>query len=347
MTTTEEYTEDQILNQIKLFSEKVKNRRFEDEFPDGGIDGEYSNRGNKLKLGSLKVHRDRVDGHNNDVEDVEEVDYNNIQRTVVKRRKFESYDNGEDIEDDPYLQIDLLSLLAPIQQPSELVNRDSISKTYKSNVLRRLAQQAIEIIEKEQDTVIQLSSLLDIFLCEDTSQLLEAKLQLPVYEHNFNNTKEEETNEDEEIDLDKRITRRQSIQETSDPFFALPTLTMDPDFGLNQEDAEEARQLSQIALQRNEEFIRNLMNLRNGLSRAQYVKEKLFNWAKELNGDPDECDLYQKEVSNNTVKVNPNNFNINGVNGSKDEENIDSGANTPVPETKGKKGRRGGRPPAN
>jgi hypothetical protein len=333
-------------------------------------------------VGSINVHRDRLDGHNNDVDDIESIFYNSTNRDVVKRRRLDtySYESGEDDdeddnelfypEDDPYLQVDLAKVLAPIQQPLEIARRDAISKTYKSEVLRHLSQQAIEIIEKEQDTVIQLSSLLDIFLCEDTSQLLELKLQLPVYDHGFNGSVNEQgassQENDEDIDLDKRITRRKSMQDSSDPFFALPMIQMDPDFGLNQEDAEEARQLSQIALQRNEEFIRNLSNLRNGLSRAQYVKEKLFSWAKELNGDPDESDIYQKETSapasaNNNIsngKGNLSSFNISGVSGSKDDEPSKDDNGTPAPSTStsntsaasnngpGRRtsGRRGGRP---
>lgn len=292
-----------------------------------------------MKLGATRVHRDRINGYNNDNEPLEVVHYNRSKRSVVKKRRIDTYNynynpeqnssnntNNQELyenqfeteEDDPYSQIDIEKILSPITHPSDVVNRPSIARTYKSKVMSHLAQQAIETIEKEQNTVIQLSKLLDILLGEDSRQLLENDLQLPEYNHNLvdNKDHDQDANKDEHqqqqheeakdntsttatagsinTEFEKRVTRRQSTQEV-DPFFALPNMKIDPNFGLNPEDAEEARQLSQISLQRSEEFIRNLTSLRNGLARAQIIKEKLFQWGKEINGDPDESDIYQAE----------------------------------------------------
>lgn len=304
---------------------------------EGKVNGESTNRGNKLKFGAQKVHRDRIDGYNNDNEPLEVVHYNRSKRSVVKRRRIDTYNynynpeqdplptdhdvyEGFDPEDDdPYAQIDIEKILSPMTHPSDIVARPSIARTYNSDVLKHLAQQAIETIEKEQNTVIQLSKLLDILLGEDSNLLLENELQLPEYDHNLVGSKPQgEQQSEENLDLDKRVTRRQSTQEV-DPFFALPNIAIDTNYGLNPEDAEEARQLSQISLQRSEEFIRNLTSLRNGLVRAQTLKEKLLQWGKEINGDPDESDIYvaEKEAAAQAAQAagvapSGNNSNSNG-----------------------------------
>ncbi|CCH45977.1 Transcriptional regulatory protein [Wickerhamomyces ciferrii] len=338
----------------------------------GKINGETTNRGNKLKLGSNKVHRDRINGYNNDNEPEEQVHYNHSKRSIVKRRRLDTYvydynptdllnsttsTNGQehleiDEDDDPYHQIDIEKILAPISHPSDIVTRSSLSRTYNSDVLKKLAQQAIETIEREQNNVIQLSKLLDTLLGEDCGPLLEAQLLLPEYNHNLTSINQEEetpeqtqqqqqqqleNQEEPQIDiLDKRITRRQSTQET-DPFFALPQLKFDSNFGLNPEDAEEARQLSQISLQRSEELIRNLTTLRNGLVRAETLKSKILQWSKEINGDPDESDLYQDEKeAAQAANPQPPSSSSSSVNSNKDKDKTPSRTSTPEVRTSGR-----------
>jgi hypothetical protein len=231
---------------------------------------------------------------------VETVDYNRAHRTVYKRRRLDAYSfedpEYEGDDDDPYLDIDIQEVLKPISHPSELSNRESISKTYTSKILQHYANQSIEVIEKEQETVCKLAALLDFFLGEDEQDLLEAGLDLPEYDHNL--VSQSHSNNvnttTEEVDLDKRVTRN-SISQEADPFFALPRFKFDPDQGLPPSVAEEARQLSQLALQRTEGFIRSLRSVRNGLIRAQMVKEKLYAWGREMNNDPDESDIYVAE----------------------------------------------------
>lgn len=282
-------------NCVRAFTEKVKTNRTFLIPEEGYIDGERTNRGNKLKVGAEFVHRDRVDGFNNDVEAIEEITYNGVQRAVYKRKR-EDDDDQEDQShqsdnDDPYAEVDIYEALRPISHPSEVSSRETISSTYTSKILRHFANQSIEIIEKEQDTVMKLSSILDFFLGEDEKELLEAGLDLPDYDYNPVQTQQEDN---ADVDMDKRVTRNSTVQE-ADPFFALPQLIFDPNQGLPPQIAEEARQLSQLALQRTEEFIRSLRNVRNGLVRSQCIKEKIFEWGREMNGDPDESDVYVAE----------------------------------------------------
>ncbi|KAH3667792.1 hypothetical protein WICMUC_005192 [Wickerhamomyces mucosus] len=338
-----ELPEKDLLKYIRLFTDRIKGKHVEEYEEE--IDGETSNRGNKLKRGSEKVHRDHIDGLNNDNTPVEVIEYNRVKRAVFKRRRLDTYNHEEyqdfsgDEEDEIYQQIDIENILAPISDPTQLVTRDSISRTYKSEILKRLAQQSVEIIEKEQNFVIKLSSLLDLFLGESSNQILEDDLQLPPYEpleisnelSNKNSVSSGITEQNEEnVDLSKRVTRRQSVQEV-DPFFALPNFKVDYNVGLDPKIADTARQITQIAVQRNEEYIRNLSKLGNSLMRAQTLKEKLLDWAKEMNGDPDESDIYLKENPQATAK-DPKN---------KDDQSGSNTDTTPVPDApKGRGGRR-------
>ncbi|KAH3682515.1 hypothetical protein WICPIJ_006506 [Wickerhamomyces pijperi] len=338
--TEDEFPESEVLNLVTEFSETIKRNKHNEVFEDA-IQGQSSNRGNKLLYGAEKVHRDRIDGLNNDNDNIEAVEYNRATRTVYKRRRLDTYNltqKNKDTEQEIYSgdgleiykDIDIEAILAPISNPTDLITRPSIASTYNSNVLKRMANHSIETIEKEQNFVIKLSSLLDTLLGEGGNQILESDLQLPVYKSILDETTAESTTtatssstdpdsssktvipssssqdatiattstdsnrNNEPVEESKRVTRRHSTQvDSQDPFFALPqflsssqTLNIDPDL------AERARQLTTIALQRNEEYIRNLTNLRLVTVRAQRLKEKLQDYARELNGDPDEADLY-------------------------------------------------------
>ncbi|GMF00075.1 unnamed protein product [[Candida] boidinii] len=251
--------------------------------------------------------------------------------------------------------IDLQSILGPITDPSDIINRKTINSIYQNNHLRNLANETIHIIEKEQDTVNQLSKLMNVFLGDDPVNNLPENLLLPKYDHDldlfkkFDNIdkidskdgevkevelkddkdvqegKDEDAvvNDDKETDEskskfdDRRITRSQSITDTKedgedgeddensneldatirqekygiianklikDPFFKLPEYVKDFNYGISKnEDAEDSRQLIQIALQRNEEFIRSLSNIRNGFIRADRIKDNILKWCREIN----------------------------------------------------------------
>ncbi|GMF70211.1 unnamed protein product [[Candida] boidinii] len=131
-------------------------------------------------------------------------------------------------------------------------------------------------------------------------------------------TNDEETDESKSKFDDRRITRSQSITDSKeddendddensneidatirqekygiianklikDPFFKLPEYIKDFNYGISKnEDAEDSRQLIQIALQRNEEFIRSLSNIRNGFIRADRIKDNILKWCREINDD--------------------------------------------------------------
>ncbi|KAK7205710.1 RXT2-like protein [Myxozyma melibiosi] len=85
----------------------------------------------------------------------------------------------------------------------------------------------------------------------------------------------------------RRITRNQTTNEI-EPFFALPRLEIDRDFGFPPDVAQETRQLAQIAAQRGEEFIRSLYKIRAGLLRADRCRAQVYKWCREVGGDMSE-----------------------------------------------------------
>lgn len=257
----------------------------------------HTNRGNKLKRSASQVYRGRLNGPLFDGHGVKIVEYEpGKKRAVVyKKRRVDAKDNGDDDDDDDndisdeqddiYEDIKLRDLLAPISDPAQLPTHPAISHTYKSPVLRTLSNRAMTIITEEHKNVVRFSKMMRLFLGEDPKYILPKSLNLPAYDHvNANGAIVDEAPK-EEID-DRPRTRNQSTQEV-DPFFALPQYSVDPDFGLSRESADETRQFVQIALQRSEEFIRCMTRVRMGLLRAQRLKDQVYSWCKEM-ADEDE-----------------------------------------------------------
>ncbi|KAL6942139.1 hypothetical protein ACO0QE_003305 [Hanseniaspora vineae] len=88
-----------------------------------------------------------------------------------------------------------------------------------------------------------------------------------------------------------------SGDDMEDPFFALPRYKTNTLLermnelqkqGLYVDDIENARQLTQIALQRNQEFIKNLTRLRMNMLKAERIRTRLVKWGREYAGIPEE-----------------------------------------------------------
>lgn len=193
-------------------------------------------------------------------------------------------------------QLDFAKILGPITDPADIVTRPSISKIYSSKHLAELADETIHIIENEQENVNNLSHLMNAFLGDDPDSHLADTLKLPKYDHHLdlgeemNEDKPEEeqdadvTQEEENTDAYSQVVSNEEANKMiPDPFFKLSEYKRDFNFGVHKtEDAEEARQLIQIALQRNEEFIRSLSSMRMGFSRAERLKTEIYRWCKEI-----------------------------------------------------------------
>lgn len=100
-------------------------------------------------------------------------------------------------------------------------------------------------------------------------------------------------NDDSGRAITRRITRHQTTNEL-EPFFALPKLEVDRDFGFSPEIAQDTRQLAQIAAQRGEEFIRSLYKIRGGLLRADRFRAQVYKWCREVGGDMSDEEEFTK-----------------------------------------------------
>lgn len=194
------------------------------------------------------------------------------------------YDTMVDEMDDPYMTRlnDVLNvlkydqILKPISKPSDVVNINSISSIYKEKYLENLSNETVAIIEQEQGTVNLLNGIMDVFLHDDPERILADNMNLPEYDHH--------------LDLQNESTdsmvhaQPQGSKTDGDPFFQPPVYESDPQFdNINPEEIDETRQLLQIALQRNEEYIRSLKQIRLGFLHADNYKQQIYKWCREIN----------------------------------------------------------------
>lgn len=286
------------------------------------IDGETTNRGNKLKVGADEVHRDQLNGFNALPKwkkiRLQGSEFEYVQRKkrkvddeVIEDEEEEKEEEEEEQAEDPYNGLDIRKILAPITLPAEVVTHPAISKIFHDESLRRLAQQAIEVIEYEQKNYIPLANMMDLFLGEDPKYSKPENMKLPDYDHALvqseqpphtnqavmeiangtgvtNNVKPEDYLSTLLNFENKRITRNidSEFQEV-DPFFALPQYENNRDNGIDPHIASDIRQYAQITLQRNQEYVRSLQNIRSGLIRAERLKDQVYKWCREMNGDYD------------------------------------------------------------
>lgn len=194
------------------------------------------------------------------------------------------YDTLVDEKDDPYMTrindilntVRLDQLMKPITKPSDVINTPSINNIYKSQFLEKLSLETIAIIEKEQENVNLLNRIMEIFLHKDPKYLLSDTIGLPEYDHHLDQFKQTESIQ--------QLDKFSKYNHQDDPFFQLPSYETDPKFdNINPDEVDETRQLIQIALQRNEEFIRSLAQVRLGFEHANNYKTNVYNWCKEMN----------------------------------------------------------------
>ncbi|GAV30556.1 hypothetical protein PMKS-004070 [Pichia membranifaciens] len=203
----------------------------------------------------------------------------------------ESEDGYMTRPNDIFSTIRLDQLLRPITKPSDVVTIKSIKSIYKERYLERLSNETISIIEREQENVNLLNQIMNIFLLDDPEHIQADNLGLAEYNHHLDLDKE---GEDASIDQDA-----QELHPENDPFFMPPVYESDPQFnGIDQEEIDETRQLIQIALQRNEEFVRSLLQIRLGFLHADNYREQVHNWCREM---------HENEVTESQKNTNSNN----------------------------------------
>jgi hypothetical protein len=310
MTTDTEIAE--LKEQLLLFKEKLAMDKTHLQFGATilrqSTANPLSNRGSKLDPTSDEVDRMKLGSmrnsyrltplkiYNNDTEEYEsKLVYVNKEADADLEEKirqqvedeFGSEDEHEtDISAEPYSQytssIDDLhgilkfdEILKPITKPTDVVNIRSIANIYKDRYLERLSNETIATIEKEQDMVNLLNRIMDVFLHDDPDHMSAENLGLPEYDHNLDLEK-----------VEKNGPAQPNMELPGDPFFLPPNYESDPKFeGIDSEEVDETKQLLQIALQRNEEFIRSLSQIRSGFLHADTYKRHVYNWCKEMDSN--------------------------------------------------------------
>lgn len=224
-----------------------------------------------------------------------------------------SSDGEEENKDESVLEdIRISEILAPLSHPSELATHPAISKTYKLSCLPDLASAFIELIEVEQNTLNQLNKLLRVLNGEDWYFFLEERLGLPIYDHGLDDQDAKLSNErnlfhegnltaNEPLDgqdIKKQIEKIANDEHHTgeDPFFALPQSLIRYEANQSQQfeksdftstdELENVQQdlinYLQLSVQRQQEYIKNLTLIRNGIVKADRYRIDLQRWGKEM-----------------------------------------------------------------
>ncbi|CEP63843.1 Rxt2p LALA0_S09e03752g [Lachancea lanzarotensis] len=295
----------EIHEQIRLFTAAVL-REKSGNFPrlkrsrDGSVfpstDGATTNRGNKLLQHAEGVKRTSLQNYDGSQES--HVFYNgSVHRLLARNRQNIADDEDESSNGsntDLHELVDVRQILAPISSLEDVAKHPAISKRFQSSVLRDLALQAVLMIEKEQKNVVSFSNVLEAFLGDYPGPLIEQTLKLEEYDHNLS-LRDSSTLGFTTADQPEPLKAERDVN-GGDPFFALPQFNpyntlpsvISRKEDLSNEEVEAARQLTQIALQRNQEFVRNLQKIRNCIVKAERIKERINMWSREFAGIPEE-----------------------------------------------------------
>lgn len=211
-----------------------------------------------------------------------------------------------EFDGNPLKRMRLSEILSPLGHPSEIATHPAISRTYKLTCLPRIASDLIELIEVEQNTLNHLNKLLRVLNGEDWFNILEENLGLPKYDHGLDEqekkTQVASANGDARFDGSplvehkEEISLAQSENLVEDPFFALPKslMTYEAQQRLQLEEMgnETVESLEtvlqdlinylQLSIQRQQEYIKNLTCIRNGVIKADRYRGDLHRWGKEM-----------------------------------------------------------------
>ncbi|CCK72329.1 Rxt2p KNAG_0J02500 [Huiozyma naganishii CBS 8797] len=300
--------------------------------------GTESNWGNKLLQKSECVTRSQL--YQPNLADEDKIYYNGSEHSILQRG------HGQDLDEfDLNKMVNVRQILTPVASLAAIVRKKSTARTFSSKRLGELSLKTVLMLEREQDSVIRYSRLLDVFLGEYPRPLYEKTLKLKDYDHNLTLPEDEEgpdapivkaprlepapisspnesttvleqsaediANSTIEPEVQPKSARNSPLasdippariqeeedDEDDDPFFALPQITQRDGLELlvgkvqNFELAEQmeiTRQMAQIALQRNDEFIRNLKKIRNFIDKANRVRSRILSWSREACGIQDE-----------------------------------------------------------
>lgn len=151
---------------------------------DSSIGAAPTNRFNKLKRKSRFRSRGKLDDSTGVRTDTVVHHYGTKRRAVISGREKSSGSNGRDHaatgvvegetsdEDDPYRDVSVEELLAPLTNPADLPTHPALSVAFRRQTISVLASQALETISTEHEHRVQLSRLLTAFLGDDPTLVM-------------------------------------------------------------------------------------------------------------------------------------------------------------------------------
>lgn len=288
--------------------------RSDNETSDSGssIDIYMGNRGRKLKRKARYAYRGKLGVPSSILTDRKTVHYGYKKRMVIQRKKMHSDSADKDDEeltnsDDPYKDIHIDELLAPISHPADLSRRRSYHRSLTRSYLENLSKKLLDAISEEHAYNIKLSKLLFVLLGDDTSMNMDMNV--------VDNENEEMENQAIGLGIDQQSERQNDCQieeqlkhdqpsekanltvdDISQPVtrqhqsFTESSLATDEDLflelnrrmGLSKNDVSDLRKLLQSALDRSNEYLKCLMQARNGIALAERLMKKVYEWCTEM-----------------------------------------------------------------
>lgn len=246
---------------------------------DSSIGEAQTNRYNKLKRKSRFVSRGKLGAVGGVRTDTRELYYGNKKRAIIqpKNADLDSFSK----EEDPYHDTVIEDILAPINDPSEVVTHTAYRTIFRRQALPILASHALQAISTEHEHRVQLSRLLTAFLGDDPHLIMDkyeteiagTSLQTPL----VTNVAAEEAN----VPIKAMTRKTAALEENMAIAGDFITPTYDRNLGLSQEEGEEARRVLQAALDRSEEYLRCMQKVRSGLVKADRYRKRTWQWCKD------------------------------------------------------------------
>jgi hypothetical protein len=291
-------------NSLEIISQ-FKQAVLSKNLPVEGSSISIGNRGSKLDpesiVGNLSTKVVEYDGTNHVVLTNKSIERSNYKN---KRSFYDSFDDAvndddddnefdefdddsdNDLDDHPFKKLKICDILAPLTHPSEIITHTAISRTFKLTIFSKLSSELINLIQVEQNSLNHLNKLFHVLNGEDWFYLLEQNLGLPKYDHGLDIKLEDSQQQNSKPTLPEVKQEDRG----ADPFFGLPEALKIYDTFQNQQETqddltnlkEELTTYLQASIQRQHEYIKNLINIRNGIVRADRLKRDLYKWGKEM-----------------------------------------------------------------
>ncbi|KZF26301.1 hypothetical protein L228DRAFT_279527 [Xylona heveae TC161] len=141
-----------------------------------------TNRGNKLKRKARYVHEGQLSLPNGPRVYRRKIEHAGYERYIINRNPPRFDEDGDELDDDdvdeqadanaaeenPYSDIRLEYLLAPLTSAADLPHHPSLSIPYLSNTLTELAQEACQIFHKENASLARIQQIMTKFRGDET-----------------------------------------------------------------------------------------------------------------------------------------------------------------------------------